>query len=352
MANEHNDDMKEFEEEFDFESEETKHDALPIEDEDALSHPHAPDNHANAQGVSIDKKPSKLPWLIGLAAVGFIGWQGYKVVFHQPTDEVSTPVVKQEAKSQSTKTTLGHSASDVPNVPSQNKPATLPTQDHAESNTTMPTQSAMPNSSMGMQTPGAAASHPDNSAAKTPDLFSPPPAATGAVAAKPNQLDLLDENMKKSQERMNKLESKFSELMDSMGSLNQGMSQVTRELSSISDSVQKLNKDVKTLKSQAQSTQQAVQPPQTLKQQSDSDMQAVYSGNKYETKSAPPSQTSVGSAATMSVHAIIPGRAWLKSKDGSTLTVTEGDTLDRYGKVLVIDASNGVVITSSGVTLR
>ena len=54
----------------------------------------------------------------------------------------------------------------------------------------------------------------------------------------------------------------------------------------------------------------------------------------------------------MSVHAIIPGRAWLKSKDGSTITVTEGDSLERYGKVLVIDASNGVVITSSGVTLR
>ena len=340
MANENNDDMKEFEEEFDFESEETKNDALPIED--ALSQPNAPDNRANAQGISIDKKPSKLPWLIGLAAVGFIGWQGYKIIFSEPTDEVSAPVVKQESKSLSSKTT------DVPNI--QNKPATLPVQSHpADPNA--PT--TMPDSSMGMQqTPGAITTPSDPS--KTPDLFSPPPAATGAIVAKPSQLEALDENIKKSQERMNKLESKFSELMDSMGSLNQGMSQVTRELSTISDSVQKLNKDVKTLKSQTQA-QQATQSPQGLKQQTDADMQAIYSsnsGNKYETKPAAPSPTLVGSAATMSVHAIIPGRAWLKSKDGSTLTVTEGDTLDRYGKVLVIDASNGVVITSSGVTLR
>ncbi len=348
MANEHNDDMKEFEEEFDFESEETKNDALPIEDEDALSHPHAPESHANAQGVAIDKKPSKLPWLIGLAAVGFIGWQGYKMVFRQPADEVGAPIVKQESKSSSTKTASGHPGSDVPNIQNQNKPATLPTQGHPAATTT---PSGMPDSSMGMQQqiPGATTTASDGS--KTPDLFSPPPAGTGTtagtIAAKPNQLDVLDENMKKSQERMNKLESKFSELMDSMGSLNQGMSQVTRELSTISDSVQKLNKDVKTLKSQAaaQSPQQTAQPPQALRQQTDSDI-------KYETKPAVSSQTSVGSAPTMSVHAIIPGRAWLKSRDGSTLTVTEGDTLDRYGKVLVIDASNGVVITSSGVTLR
>lgn len=346
MANENNDDMKEFEEEFDFESEETKNDALPIEDEDALSHPNAPDNRSAAQGVAIDKKPSKLPWLIGLAAVGFIGWQGYKIIFAQPTDEVSTPVVKQESKSLSAKT-----ASDVPTVHAQNKPATLPVQNQPASNVSATPQSGgMPDSSMGIQqTP--------SDPSKTPDLFSPPPATTGAIAApKPNQLDVLDENMKKSQERMNKLESKFSELMDSMGSLNQGMSQVTRELSTISDSVQKLNKDVKTLKSQAQQPTQAAQSSQALKQQPDSsDMQPIYSNNannKYETKSAAPSQTPIGSAATMSVHAIIPGRAWLKSKDGSTLTVTEGDTLDRYGKVLVIDASNGVVITSSGVTLR
>lgn len=56
--------------------------------------------------------------------------------------------------------------------------------------------------------------------------------------------------------------------------------------------------------------------------------------------------------SSLTVYAIIPGRAWLRSPNGKTLTVTEGDTLAEFGKVLKIDASNGVVITTSGVTLR
>lgn len=53
------------------------------------------------------------------------------------------------------------------------------------------------------------------------------------------------------------------------------------------------------------------------------------------------------------VHAIIPGRAWLKSNNnGQITTVTEGDTLGDYGKVLVIDAASGMVLTSSGNTFQ
>ncbi len=52
------------------------------------------------------------------------------------------------------------------------------------------------------------------------------------------------------------------------------------------------------------------------------------------------------------VHAVIPGRAWLKSTKGQIVTVTEGDSIGHYGKILVIDAPNGVVLTSSGVVFR
>jgi hypothetical protein len=63
-------------------------------------------------------------------------------------------------------------------------------------------------------------------------------------------------------------------------------------------------------------------------------------------------KTDTFSSPNYAVYAIIPGRAWLKDKSGRTLTVTEGDVLEQYGKVLVIDAQNSVVITSSGITLR
>lgn len=52
------------------------------------------------------------------------------------------------------------------------------------------------------------------------------------------------------------------------------------------------------------------------------------------------------------VHAVIPGRAWLKSCKGQIITVIEGETVGNYGKVLVIDAANSVVLTSSGVAFR
>lgn len=52
------------------------------------------------------------------------------------------------------------------------------------------------------------------------------------------------------------------------------------------------------------------------------------------------------------VHAIIPGRAWLKSASGQIITVAEGDVVGDYGTVAVIDAANNLVRTSSGVAFR
>jgi hypothetical protein len=53
--------------------------------------------------------------------------------------------------------------------------------------------------------------------------------------------------------------------------------------------------------------------------------------------------------AMFSVQAIIPGRAWLKSENGETVTVAEGDILKNYGKIIKIDPYDGVVqIDASG----
>lgn len=43
------------------------------------------------------------------------------------------------------------------------------------------------------------------------------------------------------------------------------------------------------------------------------------------------------------VQAIIPGRAWLRSDSGETLTVAEGDTIKDVGRVTKIDPYDGVV---------
>ena len=268
MTNDKQDDMKEFEEEFDFESEEPSTDALSSEEETLDSPKNTPASNRASEGVAIDRKPSKLPLLIGLVAASFIGWQGYKMMFGQPKDDL-TVTEKQEAKPKTSKptttpTTLPDTAQHQPNKTTTTAPAAIIS--------TPPGGNTVPSNMNTTSTPH-----------HQPDLFTAPQIipqqaaalTTPAPAAKPGQLETIEDSLKKSQERMNKLESKFSELMDSMGSLNQGMGQVTRELSTINDSVQKLNKDVKTLKSQAI---QPIAAPQTqeIRQQPELD------NNKYE----------------------------------------------------------------------
>jgi hypothetical protein len=54
-------------------------------------------------------------------------------------------------------------------------------------------------------------------------------------------------------------------------------------------------------------------------------------------------QSSSEPKAAYTVQAIIPGRAWLKSEGGETVTVAEGDTLKGYGRIMKIDPYDGVV---------
>lgn len=52
------------------------------------------------------------------------------------------------------------------------------------------------------------------------------------------------------------------------------------------------------------------------------------------------------------VQAAIPGRAWLKSEKGTTITVGIGSKLYGYGTIRKIDPSTGVVETSSGRIMK
>jgi hypothetical protein len=51
---------------------------------------------------------------------------------------------------------------------------------------------------------------------------------------------------------------------------------------------------------------------------------------------------------TYTVQAIIPGRAWLKSDSGETVTVAEGDSLKSYGRITKIDPYDGIVQIYTG----
>ena len=59
-------------------------------------------------------------------------------------------------------------------------------------------------------------------------------------------------------------------------------------------------------------------------------------------------QAQASAQAVYSVQAIIPGRAWLRSDTGETLTVAEGDMVPSVGRVTKIDPYNGVVVLNTG----
>jgi len=75
---------------------------------------------------------------------------------------------------------------------------------------------------------------------------------------------------------------------------------------------------------------------------------AVLSTNAVVAQAAPASLTSQQLTAGYSVQAIIPGRAWLKSDAGETLTVADGDVLKGVGRVSRIDPYDGVVAIDTG----
>jgi len=61
-----------------------------------------------------------------------------------------------------------------------------------------------------------------------------------------------------------------------------------------------------------------------------------------------PISSGVETKLPFAVQAIIPGRAWLKSDNGDTLTVAEGDTLKGYGRITKIDPYDGTVLIDTG----
>lgn len=138
-------------------------------------------------------------------------------------------------------------------------------------------------------------------------------------------VDKIESQEKQINQKIQALEMKLNELLSKLSRIDQQMVASTRDITDVNLKLEAINQELKMMAA----------PPPVMKE---------------EAKVEPLSNAYTN--PTFTVHAIIPGRAWLKSRDGNTITVTEGDEIEGYGKVLAIDAPSGVVITSSGVMLR
>lgn len=169
-------------------------------------------------------------------------------------------------------------------------------------------------------------------ASTTPSTPPPAPAASETPSAGLqevlNSLTRIESQSRDQQQRIQFLEQSIRSVNSQLGQISQSIAGATQDLSAVEGLLQKIAKDVNTL----------VHPPVP-----------AASAPQHKDPTVPPE---VLNAPRLSVHAIIPGRAWLKNKEGRIITVAEGETLEPYGKVLMIDPKQGVVITSSGVAIR
>lgn len=168
-------------------------------------------------------------------------------------------------------------------------------------------------------------------------------------------LSKLNQQMENNLNQVKYLEAYTREISDTVSKLNSQISAMDNRILALTNTANSLSKDVGTVRNEVGHVKQALGDEGVYIDVPASGKAAAIIGGKEELIiSSTPQKCKdiVVEELQYALHAVIPGRAWLKSQNGQIVTVTEGDSIGNYGKVLVIDAGNGVVLTSSGITFR
>lgn len=360
-----NDDFdNEFDEEFDFESDDSLEDVSLESSEIGIDDETEQENSEEALDSSkVDESPvskpqgksSFIPSLIGLAIIGFVGYQLYNFFgFGSNSDSSSSEsVALQTSPANKTQTSL---SLDAPLKP-LSKPSAPPA-DNADTPLSKPNIDSLstPDSLEAEITPTPKVKQePESRLANIPSWEEKPKAPEQKTPQKNTStlsLDSLSQPSQRETQAIEKIETKLNSLQEAhqkqIVQIEQGLRQTTQNTNNLNKGVQALQQQIATL---SQSVQQLSNQVNQLS------IEAQKKPAPRETKAVTASREAkpvkrVDGNPKYTVYAIIPGRAWLRSTSGKTLTVSEGDQVDEYGKVLKIDPSNGIVVTSSGVTLR
>jgi len=151
------------------------------------------------------------------------------------------------------------------------------------------------------------------------------------------------------------LDSYTREVSDNLNKLNDSINTMDHRISTLSNTTSTLSQDMGNVRQDMGSVRSEVgHVKQVLREDGlDMNLGAIATPAQQQKKQHIPTNGAITlETPEYIVHAVIPGRAWLKSSKGQIITVTEGETLGNYGKILVIDAANGVVLTSSGIAFR
>ena len=141
---------------------------------------------------------------------------------------------------------------------------------------------------------------------------------TAANATVSNHLNILHQQLEAQKSSIGNLQSQLSQLNDQVSDSHQAQQQIAQALQHLTFQMQQLDKTINSRLANLNKTK-----------------------HHGKVKALP-------KPITYQIKAIIPGRAWLLASSGKTTTVRVGDVLKNYGKVDVIGADSGRVLTSSG----
>ncbi len=141
--------------------------------------------------------------------------------------------------------------------------------------------------------------------------------------------------------------------------------QVIAQLTSLKSDSMNNGAVIRQLQAQVQQLTNALNQARAQQQQSNQSLMILVSQVQQLTAQVKaltqPKLVKVGKAApkvdlapviTFQLRAVVPGRAWIVGSDGQSQSVAVGDHVDQYGTVQSIDADAGVVITTSGKTIK
>lgn len=139
------------------------------------------------------------------------------------------------------------------------------------------------------------------------------PVVVAPPVATESEVNRLNDVLVAQQQTMDQMQTSISSLQDSVNSLNSALSDVSQKMTDALDKIPAKTVIVRP-KPQPIAAPEPVRP-------------------------------------TFTIRALVPGRAWLQSNDGQSITVINGDTVPGYGTVQDIDLNAGQVVLSDGTIM-
>ena len=191
-----------------------------------------------------------------------------------------------------------------------------------------------PPATMQLQQPAAASVPP------SPPIQEEAPQSSVAPAQMtvPNNAEKLSEDNMQIKQKLSDLERSQQTIRTEVSTVGNQLGGVSTNLSNLSDKIANLNQMVESLSSKLEQQANVIT------------VLTERAKPKPKVKHSKVIKTPLGPGYF--IQAIIPGRAWLIAKNGSTITVREGSAIPGYGIVQLIDPNQGRVLTSSGQIIK